>query len=84
MLVRHHKNLPNTLQCNNIIINRECQAKYLGVTLDEYLNYNEYVEDLCKKLKRLFPVFYNIRNYLDKDHIKTIYFTLLYSRLEYG
>ena len=79
-----NKNLPNTLQCNNIIINRECQAKYLGVTLDEYLNYNEYVEDLCKKLKRLFPVFYNIRNYLDKDHIKTIYFTMLYSRLKYG
>ena len=77
-------NLPNSLSYNNITINRENHVTYLGVILDEYLNYNAHVEDLCRKLKRLFPVFYNIRNYLNKDHIRTIYFTMLYSRLKYG
>ena len=79
-----HRNLPNFLSCNNLIINRESQATYLGVTLDEYLNWNIHIENLCKKLNRLFPVFYNIRNYLNIDHIKTVYFSMLYSRIKYG
>ena len=79
-----NEHLPNSLTYNNITIHRESHATYLGVILDEYLNYNAHVDDLCDKLKRLFPVFYNIRNYLNIDHIRTIYFTMLYSRLKYG
>ena len=35
-------------------------------------------------MKRLFHIFYNIRNFLTKDNIKTIYYTLIYSRIKYG
>ena len=78
------RNLPQHISYNNITINRECQVKYLGIILDEYLNWNAHIEDLCKKLNRLFPLFYNIRDYLNTDQIKTIYFTMLYSRIKYG
>ena len=39
---------------------------------------------ICNKLKRLFHILYNIRNFLTKDNIKTIYYTLIYSRIKYG
>ena len=32
----------------------------------------------------MFSVFYNIRSYLTIDHIKTIYYALIYSRIKYG
>merc|ERR1711888_314253 len=32
----------------------------------------------------MFSVFYNIRAYLTIDHIKTIYYALIYSRVKYG
>ena len=36
------------------------------------------------KLKAFFPLFYNIRQYLNLDHIRTIYYTMIYSRIKYG
>ena len=32
----------------------------------------------------MFHIFYNIRDYLSIDNIKTIYYTLIYSRIKYG
>ena len=77
-------NLPDTVTYNNITITREKQVTYLGLILDEYLNWKAHIEDLCIKLKRLFPIFYNIRKYLNKDQVRTIYFTMIYSRIKYG
>ena len=77
-------NLPDSVTYNNITIAREKQVAYLGLILDEYLNWNTHIDDLCIKLKRLFPIFYNIRKYLNKDQILTIYFTMIYSRIKYG
>ena len=52
--------------------------------VDENLTFNEHVNDICNKLKRLFHIFYNIRDYLSKENIKTIYYALIYSRIKYG
>ena len=77
-------NLPDSVTYNNITITREKQVTYLGLILDEYMNWKIHIEDLGIKLKRLFPIFYNIRKYLNKDQIRTIYFTMIYSRIKYG
>merc|ERR1712030_114317 len=55
-----------------------------GLILDEHLNWKAHIEDLCIKLKKLFPIFYNIRKYLNKQQIRNIYFTIIYSRIKYG
>ena len=52
--------------------------------LEENLNWTIHINEICNKLKRLFHIFYNIRNFLSKDNIKTIYYTLIYSRIKYG
>ena len=77
-------NLPNSISYENMEIHRESQVKYLGLTLDEHLDWNSHTNEICNKLKAFFPIFYNIRQYLDLDHIRTIYYTMVYSRLKYG
>ena len=77
-------NLPDTIEFHDQEIKRTSHVKFLGVVLDENLTWNHHINELCSKLKRLFHIFYNIRNLLLKDNIKTIYFALIYSRIKYG
>ena len=77
-------NQPDNIEFHDQQIKRTSHIKFLGVILDENLTWNLHINELCSKLKRLFHIFYNIRNVLSKDNIKTIYYTLIYSRIKYG
>ena len=80
----HIPNIPNEIKFLNTKINRAEQVKFLGITLDENLSWDTHINEICNKLKALFHVFYSIRDYLSKEDIKTIYYTLIYSRIKYG
>ena len=80
----HINNLPDEIVFNDKSIKRASSIKYLGITLDEFLNWNEHVANIIKSLNSLFSVFYNIRRYLTFEHIKVIYYTMVYSRIKYG
>merc|ERR1712055_269761 len=58
--------------------------KFLGITLDENLSWNLHIDEVCRKLKSFFHIFYNIREYLSKREIQSIYYALVYSRIKYG
>ena len=76
--------IPDQLQFENQKISRNNSVKYLRVTLDEHLTWNEHILDLCNKLKRHFKTFYCIRRYLNKKQVKSIYYALIYSHIKYG
>ena len=65
-------------------MNRVSHIKYLGVFLDEHLSFTYHVNEVCKSLRNYFSVFYNIRRYLNKEHIKAIYYSMIYSKIQYG
>ena len=77
-------NLPDHIEYLNFKIKRSSSIKFLGLLLDEHLTWDLQINEICNKLKSMFHVFYSIRNYLSKVCIKTIYFTLIYSRIKYG
>ena len=77
-------NPPDSITCGDIQIQRESKVKYLGIILHEHLNWDEHTNEICKKLKCFFPLFYNIRNYLNKDNVITIFYTMIYSRIKYA
>ena len=52
--------------------------------LDENLSWNLHIDEVCRKLKSFFHIFYNIREYLSKKEIQSIYYALVYSRIKYG
>ena len=77
-------NLPDNIEFLGQSIKRTSHIKFLGIILDENLTWSQHINELSNKLKRLFHIFYNIRNYLSKDNIKSIYYALVYSRIKYG
>ena len=76
--------LPTHIKFLDFKINRTTSMKFLGIILDEHLTWDLQINEVCNKLKSMFHVFYSIRNFLSKDNIKTIYYTLVYSRIKYG
>ena len=76
--------IPEKIEFNGKFIKRAKSIKYLGITLDEFLNWNEHTSNLCNSLKSFFSVFYNIRDYLFPENCRTIYYTLVYSKIRYG
>ena len=79
-----NNNLPDSIRCGDIEINRESKVKYLGLILHEHLTWDDHTNEICNKLKRFFPLFYNIRSYLDKENVITVFYTMIYSRIRYG
>ena len=82
--IRNNANFPDSIAVNNESILISNSTKYLGITIDQELSWKDHVQELCNGLKGMFSVFYNIRAYLTIDHVKTIYYALIYSRVKYG
>ena len=81
---RMNNEIPETLTVNNTNILMSNNTKYLGVFLDEDLSWKTHINHVTNGLRTLFPVFYNIRKYLSINHVKTLYYTLVYSKIKYG
>lgn len=58
--------------------------KYLGITIDNKLNWNEHINKLIKKIQKYIPIFYNIRNYTKQQVSIQLYKTLVLSNINYG
>ena len=54
------------------------------MTIDEHLSWSEHINKLCNTLSRNFYLFYNIRNLIPHRLKRQLYFSLVYSRIQYG
>ena len=73
-----------TIHMDGILINRVGSVKFLGMYIDEHLNFKEHVDFLISKLNSIKGMIYSRRAYLpDSCRIK-LYFSLVFSRLQYG
>ena len=71
----------------NININnteRNSFVKYLGVYIDEHLNWEPQIQFVNNKLAKNIGVLYKIRKHLDLNILKQLYYTLVYPYLNYG
>ena len=57
--------------------------KYLGVHLDENLNWKTHIDYLCKKLSKMCGIFSKLRHCCSKNLLKVIYFALVESHMQY-
>ena len=63
---------------------KRCQSyKYLGVFLDENLRQNTHIAYLCEKVSKVCGMFSKLRYYIDFDTLKTVYYALVESHLQY-
>ena len=79
------KNRPKIeLILNNQPIEEVPVSKYLGIHLDEKLNWKNHVSKITSKLNQLTAAFYNLSDYIDKDNINQIYYAYVFPHIKYG
>ena len=69
---------------DNHIIERVKYTKYLGIIIDEFITFKEHTNHLVNKLKQYCGIFYKFRSRLPKKCLRTIYFAMIHSHLNYG
>ena len=77
-------NTEHTLNIKGTKIKQVSETKFLGVTIDENLNWNAHINNLAKKLSCCAGVINSIRDNIPADMYKNIYHTLFESHLAYG
>ena len=75
---------PFRVQIRSHLINRINSTKYLGMYLDNKLNWDTHISKLESKLSCYSGIFYRIRGHLSTNELKMIYFSLVYSHLQYA
>ena len=65
-------------------IHQEKYVKFLGVLLDEHLNWKYHITELSRKLARVSGVFFKIKYFLPIDVLKSLYYAMFFSILQYG
>jgi hypothetical protein len=59
-------------------------TKFLGVIVDQNLNWEDHVDKLCKKLSSMLYIIRRIRNLTNEDTAVVAYHSLFHSHLRYG
>ena len=71
-----------SLNSNNI--KRIKSTKFLGIYIDENLNWSCHIQHLSLQLARYSGLLYRIRNFLDRKTLCMLYYSLIYSRIQCG
>ena len=72
------------IDIDGIFIQCVTYTKYLGVVIDEKLNWHEHVNYVCSSLIKFFGIFSKIKHFMNKNTARNINFALIYSRMNYG
>ena len=73
-----------TLTINNISIKRSNQIKFLGIVIDENITWNDQIDIVKRKVSKCIGVLYKAKFILDQKCLKHIYFSFIYSYINYG
>ena len=68
---------------NNTTLERVNSIKFLGVILDENINWNRHIELVQNKISKNIGILCRASLYLDKESLKSIYFSFIYSQISY-
>ena len=71
------------ISINDISIERVHVTKFLGVLMDENLNWKAHINSIGTKLAKTVSVFYKVRNLLNKGSLYTLYCSLFLPYLNY-
>ena len=73
-----------TILMNRKAIEQKSHVKYLGVYVDEHLDWNFHISHVAKKIGRGIGILVKLRQYLEPQMLKNVYYCLVYSHLSYG
>ena len=65
------------------VLNRVRNVKYLGMLIDDGLNWKQHIKQFSLQLSKSSAVIYCLRNFVDTETLKLLYYSLIYSRVQY-
>lgn len=72
------------LDCDCRVIEQVTYIKYLGLNVDAKLSWKIHIDSLKMKLLKYIRIFYMLKTVCKKDLLKTVYYALISSKIEYG
>ena len=76
-------NLPAPLVISNTAIERKSEARFLGVIIDESLNWSRHVKTIISKMSRYVGIMYKIKKFLPLTARLQIYHSFVQSHLNF-
>ena len=82
--IKKSKTKDISLSLNTDILDRVCSYKYLGFILDDHLNFNKHISELCNQITHKLYLLSKIRKYLTSEACIMVFKTMILSLFEYG
>lgn len=76
--------IPDEIVIDGHIIKRSAEIKYLGVILDDKLNWEKQINNVANKIARALGIMYRINYYIPRKTVMMLYYSLIYPHLLYG
>jgi hypothetical protein len=64
--------------------NPESSFKLLGVLFDEFLSFKPHIDMLCNKISKSLFCINRVKNFIDLESLKKLYFSMVHSHLAYA
>ena len=62
-------------------IERVKSIKYLGLTIDNKLNFNNHIQDVCNQLSKYNGIIYSLSKFVPRFILINIYYSLVYPQI---
>ena len=72
------------LMINNSLIEQVTEFNFLGLTVNEYMNWNSHTQKNANKISRTLGVMNRLKRYLPLSAMKLMYDSLILSHLQFG
>ena len=72
------------ININNHCIKQVTEMKYLGVILDNKLNWHNHIQHICTKLAKAAGIIYKVRSKAPQNVLMLLYHSLIGTYLQYG
>ncbi|KAG8315496.1 hypothetical protein J6590_108218 [Homalodisca vitripennis] len=84
-IFKYHANSCSDLaRCNCDEIEQVNEIKYLGIVLDNKIMWKPHINKLRSEVRKSITTFYFLRNICNAQCLRSLYFALINSRLQYG
>ena len=77
-------NYINASRSENFKINSIRNVKYLGMLIDDGLNWEPHIKQLSLQFSKFSAMMFCLRNFVDTETHKLLYYSLIYSLVQYG
>ena len=79
--IKHGHNI--TMYINKNPIERKSSTKFLGIIIDNKLNWSVHITYIKNKISKSIGIIYKIRKFMDKQNLRNMYFSFIYPYLIY-